>query len=137
MTRKDLQQLSKTRIKEAKQLLKSDNYSGAYYLAGYSLELSLKACIARKTKKHDFPELNLVRESYTHDLKKLIKIAGLEQTINNQFILDAMFAANWAIAKSWDEKSRYRNFTQSQAQEIIYSITSTKSGILKWIRQHW
>ena len=137
MTRKDLQQLANTRIREAKHLLLSNNFSGAYYLAGYTIELGLKACIARKTRKHDFPELNVVRDSFTHDLKILIKIAGLEQNLNSQMAKDLTFATNWTIVKDWDADSRYRNFTSNQAKEIIYSIVSRQSGILRWIRQHW
>lgn len=137
MTRKDLQQLATSRIREARQLLQTNNFSGAYYLAGYTIELGLKACIARKTRRYDFPELNVVRDSFTHDLKKLVKIAGLETNLNQQIGSDATFATNWAIVKDWDVESRYRNFTQTQAEEIIYSITSRRSGILRWIRQHW
>jgi HEPN domain-containing protein len=79
MNRKDLQRLANVRLVEAKQLLKSKNPSGAYYLAGYSIELALKLCIAKKTKRYDFPNLNIVKSSYTHDLKNLIKLAGLEK----------------------------------------------------------
>lgn len=137
MTRKDLQRLANVRIKEAKHLLSSNNFSGAYHMAGYTIELGLKACIARKTRKHDFPELNVVRDSFTHDLKKLIKIAGLEQNLNSQMENDLTFATHWTIVKDWDVESRYRNFTSNQAKEIIYSIISRQSGILRWIRQHW
>jgi len=79
MTRRDLQQLATLRIREARQLLQTSNFSGAYYLAGYTIELGLKACIARKTRRYDFPELTVVRDSFTHDLKKLVRIAGLEK----------------------------------------------------------
>jgi HEPN domain-containing protein len=137
MTRRDLQQLATLRIREARQLLQTNNFSGAYYLAGYTIELGLKACIARKTRRYDFPELTVVRDSFTHDLKKLVKIAGLEKYLNQQINIDAAFATNWAIVKDWDVESRYRNFTQTQAEEIIYSITSRRNGILGWIRQHW
>lgn len=137
MTRRDLQQLAAVRIREARQLLHTSNFSGAYYLAGYTIELALKACIARKTRKYDFPELNVVRDSFTHDLKKLVKVAGLEADLTHQIMADAIFATNWAIVKDWDVESRYRNFTQTQAKEIIYSITARRGGVLRWIRQHW
>jgi HEPN domain-containing protein len=137
MNRKDLQQLATMRIVEARQLLVANNYSGAYYLAGYTVELGLKACIARKTKRHDFPELNFVKDSFTHDLKKLIKLAGLEQHLRFQIISDTTFASNWAIVKDWGVESRYKFFTQREAEEIVYSITSRRNGILRWIRQYW
>ena len=56
MNRLDLQQLSDLRIGEAKALLAQGFPEGAYYLAGYSVECALKACIARRTREHDFPD---------------------------------------------------------------------------------
>ena len=47
--RKDLQELSKVRLKEATALLKLGLFDGAYYLAGYAVECALKACIAKGT----------------------------------------------------------------------------------------
>ena len=136
MTRRDLQQLSNMRILEARQLLVSHNYSGAYYLSGYSIECGLKACIARKTRRFDFPELTVVKDSFTHDLKRLVKIAGLEQELNLK-LSDATFASNWATVKDWDVETRYKIDTQTQAEEIIYSITSRRNGVLAWIKQRW
>jgi len=137
MTRRDLHQLANMRIAEARQLLTSNNFSGAYYLAGYSVELGLKACIARKTRRYDFPELEIVKDSFTHDLKKLVRIAGLDPNLRSQMSIDTTFASNWAIVKDWNSEARYKTYNYTQAQELIYSITSRRSGILKWIRQHW
>lgn len=53
--RRDLHVLSRIRLKEAKALLDAGLYDGAYYLAGYAVECGLKACIAKKTKRHEFP----------------------------------------------------------------------------------
>ena len=68
MNRVDLQALSETRIREAKSLLAAEFMDGAYYLAGYSVECALKACIAKQTQEHDFPDKKLVNESHTHNL---------------------------------------------------------------------
>ncbi len=43
MDRKDLQDLSKVRLKEATALLKAGLFGGAYYLAGYAVECALKS----------------------------------------------------------------------------------------------
>jgi HEPN domain-containing protein len=66
MNRADLQRLSRLRIQEARSLFKLKHYSGAYYLAGYSVECALKACLARDTPRFDFPDKELVLKSYTH-----------------------------------------------------------------------
>jgi hypothetical protein len=53
--RKDLQELSTVRPKEAAALLKAGLFDGAYYLAGYAVECALKACIAKGTQRYEFP----------------------------------------------------------------------------------
>lgn len=59
------------RLKKVEVLLNNRQYSGAYYLSGYVVECALKACIARQTRKFDFPDKKTVVGSYTHDLKQL------------------------------------------------------------------
>ena len=44
---------------------------GAYYLAGYAIECALKACIAKATRRYDFPDRKKVDASHTHDLREL------------------------------------------------------------------
>ncbi len=78
MNRTDFQNIAKLRIKEAKVLLDNGCFEGTYYLLGYAVECALKACIAKQTKLHEFPDSKVVRESYTHDLEKLVKVAGLK-----------------------------------------------------------
>jgi HEPN domain-containing protein len=55
MNRGDFQELSIIRLQDAKILLDNKCYDGAYYLSGYVVECALKACIAKKTREHDFP----------------------------------------------------------------------------------
>jgi hypothetical protein len=78
MNRQELQELSKIRRKEATALLKAKHYAGAYYLLGYSVECALKACIAKQTNKHDFPNKDFANKVYVHNLEVLIKLAGLK-----------------------------------------------------------
>ena len=77
MNSSDLQKLASLRIKEAKTLLDNDRYEGAYYLAGYAVECALKACIAKKTKRFDFPDKELANKSYTHKLEALVGQSGM------------------------------------------------------------
>src|SRR6266496_6088155 len=109
MNRGDFQQLARIRIREAKVLLDSGNYEGAYYLAGYSVECALKACIAKQTKRYDFPpDVSTTREKiYTHDLKKLLEHAGLEPARKNDMAYNALLAANWTTTQEWSEEKRY------------------------------
>lgn len=65
MTRKELQALVALRVREAKVLLKNDFPDGAYYLAGYAAECAIKACIARRTVRYEFPDKKRVMQSWT------------------------------------------------------------------------
>ena len=69
--RSSLQRLAKRYARDAQILLENRAWSSAYYLAGYSIECGLKACIARQFRRYEFPNLDTVRDSYTHDLGKL------------------------------------------------------------------
>ena len=81
MTRKDLQKLLSIRLGEAKLLLAANAPDGAYYLAGYAIECALKACVAKTTKRHDFPDKQRASDSYTHNAKRLVVVAGLESAL--------------------------------------------------------
>jgi len=89
--RKDLQTLSRIRMREAKALLSAGFYDGAYYLGGYAVECALKACIAKATRKSEFPDRDRVNNSYTHNLEKLVEQAGLREVLHQLRINDAQF----------------------------------------------
>ena len=94
MNRNDLQGLARLRVREARTLLKAGHSAGAYYLAGYAIECALKACIAKAVKRHQFPDLRTVRESYTHDLRELIKLAGLSTAHGAEIRANVQFELN-------------------------------------------
>jgi len=97
MNRNELRRLSRIRLKEARVLLKARCFDGAYYLCGYAVECALKACIARATRRYDFPDLEKVKASYTHHLTSLIKQAGLEVLLQGELAGDPDFNLNWAV----------------------------------------
>ena len=55
MNRAEFKKLALTPLDDARVLLKNRRYSAAFYLAGYAVECSLKACLAKKTRRFDFP----------------------------------------------------------------------------------
>lgn len=137
MNRTELQKLTRARIKEAKLLLDNGEYSGAYYISGYSIECAIKSCIARKTRRHEFPDKNFVNKIYTHDLEQLMSSAELKVILDTEMRTNSGLAANWSTVKDWSEKSRYEFKSQIQARDLYQSIISRNNGILKWIRQYW
>lgn len=122
MNRADFQKLAASRIHEAKVLLDSKHYEGAYYLAGYAVECALKACIAKKTKRFDFPPSEKeVREYYTHDLAKLIKGAGLDGALKAEVGSNPQFGNYWKAVKDWKEQARYETQIDEKRARDLYS----------------
>jgi hypothetical protein len=137
MNRNDLRKFAMKRVRESFILLRNKQYSGAYYLAGYAIECSLKACIARQTKRNDFPDKRLANECYSHNLEKLLKIAGLEHDLQNTIQNNPPFEISWAVTKDWSEESRYQIKSRQEAFDIYQAITNEEHGVLEWIKQHW
>ena len=138
MNRRDFQELAKLRRREAQALLVGRFFHGAYYLAGYSLECALKACIAKQTKLHQFPDRKLAQDAHQHDLAKILQLSGLQPEFDNELKTNSAFQLNWAIAKDWSEISRYDwSLTQAQARDLYSACTARSNGLLSWISRRW
>lgn len=137
MNRKDLQSLSRTRLAEAKALLASGHPDGAYYLAGYAIECALKACIAKGTQRHDFPDKILVDRSYTHSIKELVRVANLEEARRAVVTRDRFFERNWDLVLRWSEQSRYLEVDPQRARDLIDAIGHRKHGVMQWLKHYW
>lgn len=134
--RNDFKTLSRLRAKEARALLLSGNQQGAYYLAGYAVECALKACIASKTKRFEFPPSpQEVKNFYTHDLSVLLRAADLEPLLEKDIKLNTALATNWNTVKLWNEKCRYR-CSGLNGRDLYKAIRGT-NGVLRWIKHHW
>jgi hypothetical protein len=136
MNRKEFQKLAAARLREAKLLLSANAPDGAYYLAGYTVECALKACIAKATERHDFPDLTRARDSYTHNAKKLIVVAGLESALD-EAVRQSEFGWRWKIVIQWNEESRYSSHSAQEASDLIEAIENRKHGILQWLKKHY
>ena len=132
-----LTSLAESRLGEAQILLEHERWSGAYYLAGYSVELALKACIANQFGARQIPDPKFVRAIYTHAPNELIVRAGLDgllkKAMNDDFELDR----NWRIVSDWREDCRYEMIQRDRAEAMVNSVGDPKSGVLQWIRPHW
>lgn len=135
-TRKDFQRLAELRAKDATVLARSRNYQGAYYLAGFAVECALKACIAQKTRRHDFPaNRNYAGRVYSHDLSELLKLAGLDRQLDTDMGVNPKLAAHWSIIKQWRVGCRYE-ISGLEGKDMVASLNSP-DGVLAWIKLHW
>ena len=133
MNQNDFQQLADIRVKEAKVLFDNQCFDGAYYLLGYAVECALKICISKQFKEHDFPELQTVRDSYTHSLQKLLVVAGLKKQLYNDGQAESQLLENWMLVTNWSEQFRYQHsMTQSTAQDFYNAVTDNQTGVLTW-----
>ena len=98
------QRLAELRLSEAKLLAKQGYPSGAYYLAGYAVECALKAHIAAQFKENQIPDRAFVNDIDTHDLKKLIRLAGLEAELDSARQADVVFGQRWTVVEKWTER---------------------------------
>lgn len=106
----------------------------AYYLVGYAVECALKACIAAQTKQYEFPNKQRVLDSYTHNLEKLVGVAGLDERVMEA---DPELAVNWAYAKDWTEERRYEQRSEQEAQDLFGAVADPDHGVLTMLRAYW
>jgi hypothetical protein len=142
-SRADFQQLADSRLTEAKALLANNLFDGAVYLAGYALELALKARIC-KILDTNYPS-NTYKSFFTHRHEELILLAGLTTELRRKQA-DPDFNTNWSLLvgghnqQGWSESWRYRKIgsvSQQDAQDFIDALDDLQSGILTWLKTLW
>jgi len=140
--RQSLQKLTQRKREDAEALLSAGRWSAAYYHCGYIVEAALKACVLRYLSEsgavfgsRDY--LALLAKCWTHDLRKLIEIAGLRDELNVEITRSPRFGAYWGLIASWNESSRYTEATEVDARSLFEAICSTTDGALPWLQRYW
>jgi hypothetical protein len=134
--RRDFQRLARMRLRDARVLIRSRNFKGAYYLTGLAVECAVKACIAKNTRRHDFPPNHTaLKDIYTHTLTKLIGAAKLQPALDAETRSNMLFKSKWDVAKVWDVKSRYA--TSGLNAIDLYRAVAGRNGVMQWLRQRW
>ena len=118
-------------------LLQLGLVDGAFYLAGYAVECAIKACIAKGTRRGEFPDRKKVESSHSHNLQQLIRVAGLDEACLEHAARDAAFGDNWEYVQSWSEQSRYRKHRADSARTMPAAIGDRRHGVIPWIGQRW
>lgn len=137
MRRGDACILAQAKIDDAKLLLDNGRASNAYYLAGYAVEIGLKACIAKQISVDTIPDLDFVKSIYVHNPRNLIKVAGLSTALKQKTDGDPVFAANWALVCEWGPETRYTPIDFGTAQTMLDAVNNEENGVLTWIKTHW
>ncbi len=142
MDRKKLQGLAKTRLQDAKALIGRKRWSGAYYLCGYVVECALKACLLRHLGESgavfgDQQYLKKLADCWTHDLVKLVSLAGLEADFGAARGANPALDVFWSTAKEWKETARYEEKTEREARALYEAVSHNPDGVFRWIRSRW
>ena len=135
--RADLRSNAQAKLDDAMILLQNRKFANAYYLAGYAVEMGLKACIAAHISAETIPDKDLIKNILRHDFPVLVGLAGLQPELKEQKDKDPDFAANWAFVSEWSPDARYEDKDITSAQAIIEAIGNQKSGVLQWIKMYW
>lgn len=101
----ELEQIAAARLLDGKVLHSAQRYDGAFYIADYAIELTLKARICKTLQWQGFPDTNKEFERFSsfkvHDLAVLLKLSGKESTVKSRHM------AAWSIVAGWKPQARY------------------------------
>jgi hypothetical protein len=139
--------LSRQRLEEARILSHNGMADGAFYLAGYSVELMLKAkiCVrlgipnlfAEVGNETRFTGFKYLKEVvHTHNLYLLLVLSGLKMAFDDAKAKDKNLArANSLLFNCWDESARYKPCGHKDVKDVqkLLSLLGDKGGLLEWI----
>lgn len=147
----EIRKLARQRLQEAEILYKNGMCDGAFYLAGYSVELTLKAKICERLGIPNlFDEANADANSIkgiseirktlkTHNLFTLLIFSGLKIKFDNDKATNKDLAkANSLLFNAWDENARYKpcgHMLDKDVEKLI-NLLSGANGILSWIEKN-
>lgn len=149
----EIRQLAEERLKDAQVLLANERHEGAFYLAGYAVELTLKAKVcthldiddlfSENPTSHTKGSLGKFRESVkTHDFFILLSLCGLSQKLNIELSDNEYFNTNSSLLfqgqTAWNESARYKqgHILPSDVEKIINFIADPTRGLLQWIENN-
>jgi hypothetical protein len=137
MKRTVLQAVAQAKLDDARLLLQNGRFSNAYYLAGYAIEIGLKACIAKQISADTIPDKNFVNAIFQHGLKGLVSVAGLSTALKEKETNDPIFATNWGLVAGWTPEVRYDTVDNYTAQLMLQAVADDQSGVFAWIKANW
>ncbi len=136
--RSTLQELADTRIREARILLRAKEYAGACHIAGFAIECAFKACIAKSSRRYEFPDKNRAKDCWTHSLPALLKFSGLSVRFDSDVAANPALKTSWDQVSKWDPEVRYDpSIRKVEAVDFCNAVDDPRDGILTWIRAYW
>ncbi|AEI49965.1 hypothetical protein [Runella slithyformis] len=147
----EIRNLAKQRFQEAAILYQNGMWDGAFYLAGYTVELVLKAKICERLgipnlfdekdiSANSIKGISEIRKTLkTHNLFILLIFSGLKVKFDNDKATNKDLAkANSLLFNAWDENARYKPCGHMKDKDVekLISLLSQSNGILTWIEEN-
>ena len=135
--------MAKERLAEAELLYSNNFLQGAYYLAGYAVEFSLKSLICKRLGVEVFSQQKggtndwgstVAKALQIHELPALLVFAGIQPALKLA-LTEKSFFKDWSKVSEWDEQRRYQPIG-SNKQVILEFIKSAKR-IMEWVETHY
>ena len=151
----EIKKLADERLSEAEILCAAGKYEGAFYLAGYSVELMLEAKICDHwgvynlfDEQCEIANIGAIRKTVQiHDIRLLFIFSGLRTKLQSDMFLgnrELMELYGYLIAGTgkhenclWSEQVRYQPIGSKKPEDVLRVIELLKGerGLLKWIEQ--
>lgn len=134
----DIIKIANERLVDADYLYLYGRYDGAYYMAGYAIELLLKARVCKTLDIDNFFDDRIMKQiKYpktfkNHDIDQLLILSGLYKKWT-QVLSKPKYIKAWSKVGEWNETSRY--LTGKTALEVQKFLSSVRI-IEKWIKKH-
>lgn len=100
------------------------------------MECALKACVAKRTRRYDFPDKDLASKVYTHNLMKLLEEAHVASLLQQEFRTSPALERKWGVVKDWNEESRYKRQGRQKAKDMLEAVAGPQ-GVLECLRKYW
>jgi hypothetical protein len=128
------------RLEDAIMLFNNNLYDGAFYIAGYALELTFKAKICECLKIDEFYHLHAAKSDFSkvflvHNLNRLLILSGLYTVYETDKLTDSRLMLAWSTAIKWSENNRYDKRGTHVSREVQDFINAIKF-LIQWINTH-
>lgn len=148
----EIRALAQLRLDDAGVLAENGRSDGAFYLAGYAVELTLKARLtehlglpglfdptAKKVPEEQFKDVDKLRQlAQTHNLLLLLSLCGIKPAYHLQMRARKTFLKYQPLLESWNEGVRYQlpgSATSIDAQSFLRFLQGP-DGFLQWIESN-
>jgi hypothetical protein len=138
-SRSGIEKLAKQKLAAAQCLLESGHYDDAYYLAGYSIELYLKAVICKTLRVDNFysfeklDKKEIAKAYKSHNYNDLFVLSGIQTEFEAAITEEPDFKDNWDFVNVWNEGTRYEC---DKDPDTARKFVNSSEIICSWIQKH-